>query len=76
MLVFRSYGVLFLAWTHVLLHFLWSCLGAFGLSFFGPTDRFDSPVFFCQTCEDFIAKYIMDDSYGGWPLKATLDDYR
>ena len=73
-MVFRSFGVLFLAWTHVLRCFLWCSLGVFSLSLFCLTDRFDSPVFLCRTCEDSIVKYIMDDSYGGWPLKAALSD--
>ena len=42
---------------------------------FCPTDRFGSAVFLCRTCEDSIAKYSMDNAYGGGPLNAALDDY-
>ena len=51
------------------------CLGVFSLSLFSPTYRFDLPMFLCRTSGDFIAKYIMDDSYGGWPLKGRIGRY-
>ena len=73
--MFQSFGVLCLAWTHVLSCFLWCGLGVCGSSSLGPTDRFGLPDFLCWTCEDFIAGFIMYISYGDGPLRVAADTY-
>ena len=74
MLVAGSFGVLILAWSHVLAFLLWYSLRVFSILLFCPTDRLGSLVFRCRTSEDFIADCNMDCAYGGWPMKAAFDD--